>query len=112
MTLIRKTLLIALLINLLSCASSTLIKTAPGVKIYVDGEFKGAGEFLHTDAKIWGSDTNVRLEKDGCVPQTYKFTRNEEWDTGPCIGGILLVPLFWAKKYHAEHVYDFACKKP
>ena len=87
-------------------------RLASGVKIYIDGEFRGAGEYLHSDAKIWGSETNIRLEKDGCAPVTYKFTRNEEWDALPCVGGILLVPLFWAKKYHAEHVYDFACKKP
>ncbi len=103
---------LALLTFGVGCASSTLIRiNDPSVKIYVDGEFKGAGEFLHTDAKIWGSDTNIRLEKDGCAPVTHKFSRNEEWDTLPCVGGILLVPLLWAKKYHAEHSYDFACKK-
>lgn len=105
---------LTLLVFAFGCASSTLVKVNndPSVKIYIDGEFRGAGEYLHSDAKIWGSETNIRLEKDGCAPVTYKFKRNEEWDTLPCVGGILLIPLFWAKKYHAEHVYDFACKKP
>lgn len=101
-----------LIFGLSSCASSTLIRTSdPTVKIYVDGEFKGAGEFLHKDAKIWGSETRVRLEKEGCTPATHSFYRNEEWDVGPCIGGIILFPLLWAKKYQPEHYYEFSCKK-
>jgi len=102
---------VGLLFLFSSCSSATLIRTSqPDVKIYVDGEFKGSGEFLHKDAKVWGSDTRVRLEKDGCAPQTFSFTRNEEWDVLPCVGGVILIPLLWAKKYHPEHYFEYSCK--
>jgi hypothetical protein len=46
-----------------ACASTTVIRsTHPEAKIYIDGEYKGTGTATHTDQKIVGSTTHVRLE--------------------------------------------------
>ena len=96
-----------------SCSSTTLIRsTDPQAKIYVDGEFKGTGAATHTDTKTVGSSTSVRMEKPGCEPQYYNFTRNEEFDAGACAGGVFtLVPFLWIQKYKPEHNYEYNCVK-
>ena len=99
--------------SFLACSSTTMIRsTDPEAKIYVDGEFKGKGMASHTDTKTIGSTTSVRLEKAGCEPRAYSFSRNEEFDAGACAGGVfLLVPFLWIQKYKAEHLYEFECEK-
>ena len=96
-----------------SCASSTIVRsTDPGAKIYIDGEFKGKGSVTHSDTKIVGSSTSVKLVKEGCEPEIYNFSRNEEFDAGACVGGVLvLFPFLWIQKYKAEHVYEYSCTK-
>ena len=95
-----------------ACASTTMIRvTDPGVKIYVDGEYRGIGSVSHTDKKVVGSTTSVRLEKTGCQPVTNTFSRNEEFSVGACIGGALvLVPFLWVMDYKAERTFEFACQ--
>lgn len=94
-----------------SCSSTTMIRTTdPQAKIYIDGEFKGTGTATHTDTKIVGSTNSVRLEKPGCEPAYYTFTRSEEFDAGACAGGVfLLVPFLWIQKYKAERTYEYNC---
>ena len=101
----------ALLVS--GCASTTKVRsTDPEAKIYIDGEYKGKGSVDHTDSKIVGSTTNVRLQKDGCQPESYLFARNEEVDAGACVGGVLLLfPFLWVEKYKPEHTYEYTCKK-
>lgn len=100
-------------VALIGCSSTTLIRsTDPEAKIYVDGEYKGRGQYSHTDTKTIGSVTSVRLEKDGCEPMNYNFARNEEFDAGACAGGVFfLVPFLWIQKYRAERTYEFTCHK-
>lgn len=95
----------------ISCASSSTIRsTDPEAKIYIDGEYKGKGDTLHTDTKIVGSMTHVRIEKPGCESKTFNFYRNEEFDVGACIGGIfVLVPFLWIMRYKPEHNYEYTC---
>lgn len=94
-----------------ACSSTTMIRsTDPQAKIYVDSEFKGTGTVTHTDTKIIGSTTSVRIEKPGCEPQFFNFARNEEFDAGACAGGVfVLVPFLWIQKYKPEHVYEYSC---
>ncbi len=96
-----------------ACTSTTMIRsTDSDAKIFVDGEYKGKGQFLHADTKIVGSTTLVRMEKDGCEPQTYHFSRTEEFDVGACIGGVLVyVPFLWIMKYKPERTYEYTCSK-
>ncbi len=94
------------------CSSTTLIRSSdPESRIYVDGEFKGTGQVTHTDAKTTGSVTQVRIEKEGCAPQNFTFKRNEKLDIAACITGVLIVPLFWLKKYNPEREFEYSCTK-
>jgi len=111
--LISSLIALATLTNIIGCSSSTLVRSTDSeAKIYIDGEYKGKGSATHTDTKIVGSSTSVRIEKDGCEPMNYMFSRNEEFDAGACLGGVLvLVPFLWIQKYKAEHTYDYTCSK-
>jgi hypothetical protein len=97
----------------MSCASTTTIhSTDPEAKIYIDGEYKGMGSAMHTDTKIVFASTNVTLKKKGCREKHFTFSRTEEFDVGPCIGGAFLFPFFlWVMKYKQEHSYDYDCNK-
>lgn len=102
---------LALSYFLAACSSTTLIRTNDSAaKIYVDGEYKGTGTVTHTDTKTVGSSTSVRIEKPGCEPMYYNFSRNEEFDAGACAGGVfVLVPFLWIQKYKPEHNYEYEC---
>lgn len=108
-----KLLTILLSIMIVGCSSTTTImSTDKDAKIYIDGEFKGKGTVTHTDTKIVGSTTSVRMAKEGCESQFYTFSRNEEFDAGACAGGVfLLVPFLWIQKYKPVHTYEYTCEK-
>lgn len=99
--------------TLIGCSSTTLIRSSdPEAKIYVDGEYKGKGQYTHTDTKIVGSTTPIRLQKEGCEPMSFNLTRSEEFDVGACAGGVfVLAPFLWIMKYKPEHTYEFQCEK-
>jgi hypothetical protein len=96
-----------------ACSSTTLVQSSdPAAKIYIDDEYKGTGSASHSDTKIIGSTTYVKLKKDGCETQSYSFSRNEEFDAGACAGGVfLLFPFLWIQKYRPVHSYEFSCQK-
>lgn len=96
---------------LASCSSTTMIRSSDSqAKIYVDGELKGTGAASHTDTKMMGSSTSVRIEKQGCEPAHYSFSRNEEFDVGACVGGaFVLVPFLWIQKYKPERTFEYSC---
>ena len=49
-------------ILLASCASTTMIQSNPsGAKVYLNGENVGITPFRHTDTRILGSTTTVKL---------------------------------------------------
>ncbi|HWU42224.1 MAG TPA: hypothetical protein VN132_02260 [Bdellovibrio sp.] len=110
--LVRLFVAVAVSSSMLACSSTTQIRsTDHDAKIYVDGEFRGKGSVTYTDTKTIGSTTSVRLEKTGCEPKMYMFSRNEEFDAGACAGGVfVLVPFLWIQKYKPEHVYEFECE--
>jgi len=96
-----------------ACSSTTLVQSSdPAAKIYIDDEFKGTGSASHTDTKIVGSNTQVKLKKEGCETQTFNFSRNEDFDAGACAGGVFfLFPFLWIQKYRPIHSYEFSCQK-
>ena len=56
-----------------SCSSSTLIQSSPsGAKVYLNGEYAGVTPYTHTDTKIVGSSTQVRLEKEGYLEKYFQ----------------------------------------
>ena len=91
-----------------ACASSTMIQSQPsGAKLYLNGEPVGTTPYTMTDTKIVGSTTTVRLEYPGYESTTGLISRNEEFDVGACIGGVLLlVPLLWIQKYKPTHTFE------
>ena len=116
---IIKILVICLFLTaLISCASTTTIRVTDqndsidrGVKIYLDGSYKGRGEIMHSDTKIIGSTTNVTLKKEGCRSASRSFSRSEQLQVGALVGGIFfLVPFLWVMGYNPIHSYEFECE--
>jgi len=95
-----------------ACSSTTMIRsTDAAAQIYVDGNLMGTGTATHTDTKIVGSTTNVRIEKEGCMPQNYSFSRSEKFSAGACAGGVfVLVPFLWIMEYNPEHTFHYTCQ--
>jgi hypothetical protein len=91
-----------------SCASSTMINSVPnGAKLYIDGERVGTTPYRHSDTKIVGSITDVKLEKEGYESFNASFSRNEQVDAGAVIGGLFFfIPFLWTMKYKPSHNYE------
>ncbi len=90
------------------CVSTTLIKSYPsGARIYLDGEPVGTTPFQMSDQKIVGSATRVKLVLDGHEPYEAIIQRNEQFDAGACLGGVLVMfPFLWIMGYKPEHNYE------
>ena len=93
-----------------SCASTTMIQSTPsGAKLYLDGENVGKTPYSHTDTKIVGSTTTVKLKKEGYETFNTSFSRNEQADVGAIIGGLFVwVPFLWTMKYKPTHSYELS----
>jgi hypothetical protein len=85
-----------------------MIQSNPsGAKVYLNSEPVGTTPYSHTDTKIVGSTTTVKLEKEGYEPLNTFFSRNEEVDAGAIIGGIFVwIPFLWTMKYKPTHTYE------
>lgn len=101
-------LLLAGVILMSSCASTTVIQSQPsGAKLYLNGEPVGTTPYTHRDSKIVGSTTVVKLEKEGFAPLVTSFTKDEEVDINAVVGGVFfLVPFLWTMKYKPSHTYE------
>ena len=91
-----------------SCSSTTLIQSVPnGAKVYLNGEYAGVTPYSHTDTKIVGSTTHVRLEKEGFETLNTAFSRSEEVDVGAIISGVFFwIPFLWTMKYKPTRTYE------
>ena len=106
---IRATALLLTASVLLSgCSSTTMIQSKPeGAKIYLNEELVGTTPYAHSDTRIVGSTTRLRLEKEGYETLNSSFIRNEEVDAGAIVGGIFLMfPYLWTMKYKPSHTYE------
>src|SRR5512138_224888 len=90
------------------CVSTTVIRSyPPGARVYLDGEPVGTTPYVMSDQKIVGSSTRVRLVMQGYEPHDALVQRNEQFDPGACIGGLLvLFPFLWIMGYKPEHNYE------
>jgi hypothetical protein len=102
---------LAMLIS--GCASTTLIQSDPtGAKVYLDGEPMGKTPYTHTDTKITGSPTQVKLVKEGYEDFHTVIVRNEEVDVGAVVGGVFfLIPFLWVMKYKPVRTYELTPTK-
>lgn len=100
--------ILAALILITSCVSTTVIQSSPsGAKLYLNGEPVGVTPYTHQDGKIVGSTTLVKLEKEGYESLNTSFTRDEEVDVGAVIGGIFFMfPFLWTMKYKPYRLYE------
>lgn len=91
-----------------SCASTTMLRSEPsGAKVYMNEEPVGTTPYSHTDTRIVGSRTEVRMEKEGYRPFTTTLIRNEEVNVGAIIGTVLvLIPVLWIMDYKPAHTYE------
>ena len=102
--------LLAASILFASCSSTTLLTSSPsGAKVYLNGQSVGTTPYTHSDTRIVGSHTDVRLVKEGYEPFYTTFSRDERVDVGAVIGGIfLLVPFLWTMEYNPTHNWELA----
>ncbi len=107
----KSLLFILTLLTLSACSSTTMIRSSdPEARIYVNGEYIGTGQAAYTDRKVAFSNNDVVLRKEGCLPKSYSFRRNEDPDGGAIVGGILVgVPFLWVTEYKGTHAYEYDC---
>ncbi|MFO7723596.1 MAG: PEGA domain-containing protein [Bacteroidales bacterium] len=105
--------MLAISILITSCASTTMIQSDPsGAKIYLDGEPMGKTPYTHTDTKITGTPTQIKLVKEGYEDFHTVMIRNEEVDVGAIVGGVFfLVPFLWVMKYKPMRTYELTPAK-
>ena len=98
------------LIFLLGCASTTLIKSnPPGAKLRLDGKVVGETPHFYTDKAVAGTMKTVTLKKEGYKDFSSTIKR-EELSVPALIGGIfLIVPLAWILEYPTQ--YNFEMEK-
>ena len=66
---------------------------------------------MHSDTKIIGATTHIKLKKKGCEDWSGVMTRSEKFEVGPCIGGVLVgVPFLWVMGYNPERTYELQCR--
>ncbi len=100
--------MLSTVILLSSCASTTIIKSSPsGAKLYMNGEPVGTTPYTHTDTKIVGSTTILKISNEGYEDFNGVLKRDEEVNVGAIIGGIfLLFPFLWVMDYKPTHNFD------
>jgi hypothetical protein len=98
---------------LISCSSSTVINSDPqGAKVYMNGSMRGTTPYPHSDTKIVGSSTHIKLVKEGYEDFHAIISRSEELNVGALIGGLfLLVPFLWLMDYSHSYNFELSPKK-
>lgn len=101
-------LLTSMAIILNGCASSTIVSSEPsGATLYIDGSKVGKTPYPYSDTKIVGSNTRLKLKKEGYEDLHVILNRSEQVNIGAIIGGIfLLVPFMWTMEYIPQHTYE------
>lgn len=91
-----------------SCSSTTLLTSRPsGAKVYLNGEPVGTTPYTHSDTKIVGTSTSLKLVKEGYEPINTYLNRNEKVNVGAIIGGcFFLFPFLWTMDYNPTHNYE------
>ncbi len=89
------------------CTSTTLITSnVPDAEVYIKRKYVGTTPYSYSSNKVSGSETKLRLKKEGYETLDTIFIRNEEVDKGNIgVSTFLVVPLFFTKKYKDEHHY-------
>lgn len=107
-TLTRLLLVVGFILSTSSCASTTVINSNPqGAKLYMNQSFVGTTPYTHTDTKIVGSTTAIKLTMEGYEDFNTVLSRNEQVDVGAVVGGIFTwIPFLWVMGYDPMHTYE------
>jgi hypothetical protein len=106
---IKKSIVLCTISSLVAgCTSTTVIHSRPeGAKVYLDNSYKGTTPYTQKDTKIVGTQTPLRLTKDGYDPFETHLSKDEKADVGAIIGGVFfLFPFLWTEGYLPDHTYD------
>ncbi len=108
MRFIRDLLISSLILFLVSCASTTIIKAnVPHAAVYVDNHYVGQAPVAYSDIKVAGSSSVVRIEASGYKPLTATIKRTEEVNPAALAGTILiLVPVLWITDYRKSYSFE------
>ncbi|MBK7712605.1 MAG: hypothetical protein IPJ37_17800 [Bacteroidales bacterium] len=72
----------------------------------------GYDTYTHTDTKIVGTTTILKITSDGYEDFNGVLVRNEEANVGAIIGGIfLLFPFLWVMDYKPMHNFELVPSK-
>jgi len=98
----------AALMFLSSCASTTLIQSEPnGANLYLDGMKVGETPYTHSDTKIVGATTTIKMKKEGYKDLDAIMSRNEKLLVGALIGGLFVwIPFLWIMGYDENRTYE------
>jgi hypothetical protein len=101
-------LVLASLIIISGCASTTLLTTSPdNAYIYIRGQNRGTTPYKYSDIKVAFSSTPVTFKKTGYYDKNIILKKNEKIDEGALLSGIILyVPFLWIMKYDPYHSYE------
>ena len=100
--------LILLSFLITGCASTTLINSEPsGATLYMNGMKVGKTPYTHTDSKIVGASTSLKMKKKGYEDLYVVLSKDEDVNIGAIIGGFfVIVPFLWTMKYYPVHNYE------
>ena len=100
--------LLATLIAVTGCSSTTLINSEPsGASLYIDGMKVGTTPYTYTDSKIVGATTILKFKKEGYEDLNAAINKSEKANIGAIIGGVfVLVPFLWTMEYKPERTYE------
>ncbi len=106
---IRKAVSVMLAVSFLltSCASHTVINSCPsGADVYVNNIKAGVTPLEYSDYAVAGTETSLRLEKEGYKPLETILTK-DKFQVLPCIGTIFcLFPVVWIFGYPQEQTFE------
>ena len=69
----------------------------------------GKTPYTYSDTKTVGSNTRIKLKKEGFEDFETVLSRNEEFQVGACIGGVFfLIPFLWIMGYQPDHNYELS----
>jgi len=91
---------------LASCASSVRISSSPSqADVYADGHYIGQTPVRHRDAKVSGTNLNLRLEKEGYEVLETQISKDARINGRALLGSMFVIPLAWILAYPRSRNY-------
>ena len=106
--------LMAAIVLLSSCASSTMLSSNPaGATVYLDQAQIGVTPFTYSDTKISGAKTNLRLSLSG-YSDLYVTIKKDELNAGRLVVGLFLwwPTLIWCTEYQGNYLFNMIKIEP